>query len=64
MLTEAQKRAQRNYIKHNVKRFIVNFYLSSDKDKEIYEWLQSQDKMNAYVKDLIEADMNERHPNE
>ena len=59
MLTEAQKRAQRNYVKHNVKRFIVNFY-ANDEDQALYEWLQKQDKMNAYVKELIKKDMQEK----
>lgn len=59
MLTEAQKRAQRNYAKHNVKRFIVSFY-PNDEDKEIYARVQKQDKMNAYVKSLIKQDMLNR----
>ena len=59
MLSEAQKRAQRNYVKHNVKRFVVSFYPNDD-DKATYEWLQKQDKMNAYIKELIKKDMEER----
>ena len=59
MLSEAQKRAQRNYVKRNVKRFVVSFYLNDD-DKATYEWLQKQDKMNAYIKELIKKDMEER----
>lgn len=59
MITDAQKRAQRNYVKHNVKRFVVNFY-TSEEDKALYEWLQSQEKMNAYIKDLIKKDMEEK----
>lgn len=59
MISEAQKRAQRNYVKNNVKRFVVNFY-TSEEDKALYEWLQAQEKMNAYIKNLIKKDMEEK----
>ena len=52
--TEAQKRAIRNYMKHRVKSKMVHFY---PKDKELYDYMHEQPNMNAYILDLIRADM-------
>ena len=57
MATEAQKRATDAYRKRNVKTFNVKFFPA---DTELYEWLQSQEGKNQYVKDLIRRDMESR----
>lgn len=52
--TEAQKRAQENYRKKSTKSFLVKFFPA---DMELYEWLQSKELRNQYVKRLIREDM-------
>ncbi|MCQ2088006.1 MAG: hypothetical protein MJZ37_08120 [Bacilli bacterium] len=52
--TESQKRAQALYRK-KIKSIIVSF---NDSDMDLYDYLQSQDNKNLYIKNLIKADMN------
>ena len=56
-LTEAQKRAQRKYVRESVKQMTVRFYPS---ESDVWEWLNSQENKAGYVKDLIRADMEAR----
>ncbi len=53
-LTDAQKRAQENYRKKSVKQIAVRFYPA---DAEVWEWLQSRENRQGYIRDLIRADM-------
>ena len=58
MATEAQKRAKANYRK-KLNRIMLDFYPA---DEEIWNHLQSQEKKQTYIKNLIRADMEkERH---
>lgn len=54
MATEAQLKAQSNYQKKNVKTFSVKFFPA---DEEVYEWFQSRELKNKYIKELIKQDM-------
>lgn len=53
MSTEAQKRATKKY-KQKVKRITVDFYPA---DEEMWQHIQSQEKKQTYIKDLIRKDM-------
>ncbi len=53
MATEAQKRAVQNY-KKKVKRITVDF---SPAESDMWEHIQSQEKKQTYIKNLIRADM-------
>ena len=57
MQSEAQKRASAKYRKTSVKVFSLKFYPA---DTELYTWLQGQENMNAYIKELIRRDMQAR----
>lgn len=52
--SEAQLRAVKKY-KEKVKRITVDFYPA---DEEMWQHIQSQEKKQTYIKDLIRADMN------
>lgn len=52
MASEAQRRAVQNY-KKKVKRITVDFYPT---EEDLWEHLQSQDKKQTYIKNLIRAD--------
>lgn len=54
MTSEAQKRANKEYRKKNVKRVTIDFFPA---DEDVYLWLKSQKGMARYLKDLIRADM-------
>jgi hypothetical protein len=54
MASEAQLRANRKY-KEKVKKVLVEFYPT---EAELWKHLQSQDKKQTYIKNLIRADMN------
>ena len=56
-LTEAQKRAQRKYVRESVKQMTVRFYPS---ESDIWEWLNAQENKAGYIKELIRRDMEER----
>ena len=51
--SEAHLQAVKNY-KKKVKRITVDFYPA---DEEIWNHLQSQEKKQAYIRDLIRKDM-------
>lgn len=53
MASEAQLRANRKY-KEKVKKVLVEFYPT---ETDLWEHLQSQDKKQTYIKNLIRADM-------
>ena len=53
-LTEAQKRAQRKYVRESVKQMTVRFYPS---ESDIWEWLNAQGNKASYIKALIRHDM-------
>ena len=56
-LTEAQKRAQRKYVRESVKQMTVRFYPS---EYDAWEWLNAQGNKDGYIKGLIRRDMEER----
>lgn len=53
MTSEAQRKATKKY-KEKLKRITVDFY---PPELELWEHVQSQDKKQTYIKDLIRADM-------
>jgi hypothetical protein len=53
MASEAQRRAIQNY-KKKVKRITVDFYPA---EAELWEHIQSQEKKQTYIKNLIRADI-------
>ena len=60
-MTDAQKRAQRNYVKKSVQQIALRFYPA---EADLWEWLQAQDNKQGYLKGLVRADMAknmERH---
>ena len=57
MATEAQKRAAAKYEKANVRRKVVKFFPA---DSDILDHLESQPRQNAYIKELIRRDMDQR----
>ena len=56
-LTEAQKRAQRKYVRESVRQMTVRFYPS---EYDAWEWLNAQGNKAGYIKALIRADMEAR----
>lgn len=56
-LTEAQKRAQRKYVRESVKQMTVRFYPS---EYDAWEWLNAQGNKTGYIKGLIRRDMEQR----
>ena len=56
MATDAQKRATAKYEKNNVKRVSLKFFPA---DRDIYDYLKSQDNMGGYLKSLIRKDMEQ-----
>lgn len=56
-LTEAQKRAQRKYVRESVKQMTVRFYPS---EYDAWEWLNAQGNKAGYIKGLIRRDMEGR----
>ncbi len=60
-LTEAQKRAKRNYEK-KVKKITLQFYPT---ETDLYEYLQTKDNKAGFIKQLIrEAMEKEQHDSE
>lgn len=53
-VTDAQKRAADKYRRENVKQIAVRFYPA---DVEVWEWLQTQENRQGYIRDLIRQDM-------
>lgn len=53
MTTEAQRRAIQNY-KKKLNRITIDF---SPAEQEMWEHIQSQEKKQTYIKNLIRADM-------
>ena len=54
-ITEAKAKANARSQKKNDKTFTLK--LSRKLDKDMIEWLESQENRNAYLKDLIRKDM-------
>lgn len=53
MASESQKKAVKNY-KKKVKRITVDFYPT---EEELWDHIQSQEKKQTYIKNLIREDM-------
>lgn len=53
-LTDAQKRAQEAYRKKSVKQVAVRFYPA---ETDLWEWLDSKENKQGYLKSLIRADI-------
>ena len=53
MTSESQLRAVKKY-KEKVKRITIDFYPT---EEDLWNHLQSQDKKQTYIKDLIRKDM-------
>lgn len=58
MANDAQLRANKKYKQANVKRITIDFYPS---DMELYEHIQTKEKKQTYIKDLIREDMKNVH---
>lgn len=56
MTTEAQRRAVQKY-KQKVKRITLEF---SPAEADLWDHIQSQDKKQTYIKDLIRQDMHNK----
>lgn len=56
MTTEAQRRATKKY-KEKVKRITLEF---SPAEADIWDHIQSQEKKQTYIKDLIRADIEKK----
>lgn len=52
--TDAQRRAQAAYRKKSVRQISIRFYPA---DADVWDWLQSRENRQGYVRDLIRADM-------
>lgn len=57
MATQAQIEANRRYKQKSVKRITVDFYPS---DIELYEHIQTQNNKQAYIKELVRNDLNNK----
>ena len=57
MASEAQRKAIQNY-KKKIKRITVDF---SPAEADLWDHLQSQEKKQTYIKDLIRKDMKGEH---
>lgn len=55
MTTEASKRAVAKYDAKNTRQYHLKLNLKTDAD--IIQWLDKQDSMQGYIKDLIRNDM-------
>lgn len=53
-LTDAQRRAQARYVKKSVKQTSLRFYPA---ETDLWEWLDSKENKQGYLKSLIRADM-------
>ena len=47
------------YAKKNIRRRLIPFNMTVDEDVRIWDWLDGQENMTRYVKDLILQDMGE-----
>ncbi len=47
------------YMHKNIRRKLIPFNMQNAEDKAIFDWLDDQENMTRYVKDLILADMPE-----
>ena len=57
--TPEQKSAyDQEYIRKNVKRKLIAFNMTKERDRNLWNWLESQPEMTQYIKNLIEQDMN------
>lgn len=56
MATEAQRKAVKKY-KQKVNRIYLEFHPS---EADMWEHIQSQDKKQTYIKNLIKKDMEEK----
>ena len=53
-MTDAQRRAQARYVKESVKQTSLRFYPA---ETDLWEWLDSKENKQGYLKSLIRADM-------
>lgn len=56
-VSEAQKRATAKYIKHNVKRYVVQ--LNKNTDEDLVRFMENIDNINGFFKDCIRRAMEE-----
>ena len=56
-VSEAQKRATAKYIKHNVKRYVVQ--LNKNTDEDLVRFMETIDNVNGFFKDCIRKAMEE-----
>lgn len=55
MVSEAQKRSSKKYIKNNTK--LVSVRVNKKLEPELLEWLESKPSMGGYILELIREDM-------
>ena len=48
------------YAKKNIRRKFIPFNLTKPEDQRLIAWLDSQENVSAYIKDLIRKDMENK----
>lgn len=57
-VSEKRKKYEIDYIKQNQRQFMLKVNRKTDPD--MVDWLESQENVQAYLKDLIRKDMEAR----
>ena len=57
-VSEKRKQYEIDYIKQNQRQFMLKVNRKTDHD--MVDWLESQENVQAYLKDLIRKDMESR----
>ena len=57
-VSEKRKQYEIDYIKQNQRQFMLKVNRKTDPD--MVDWLESQENVQAYLKDLIRKDMESR----
>lgn len=52
------RKYQKDYVKSTYRSFF--FRCNNDKESDLIEWLQMQDNLAGYLKDLVRADMEKK----
>lgn len=55
MVSEAQKRSSRKYIKNNTK--LISVRVNKKLEPELLEWLETKPSIGGYILELIREDM-------
>lgn len=55
---ERKARYDMEYARKNIRRKEIPFNLTQPEDEELFRYLESQENVTQYIKDLIRKDMN------